>query len=471
MGQEIVYCFKCQKRIVGADYAKGLAFELENNSCCSACAVLVLDSLPPKAKEQLLGKMFKATQDHLPPPSGGSPAAGGARPSTRRTPGPSGVSAGPRRPLAVPASTVAVGGIVGGALVVGAILFVVFLPSKQSVPLNPPRSESARPASLPAPPSPPSVSPEEERREALAKDALGKARTFAISHPQDFEGQARELEAALVQVERTGYERDVRRDLEKAKARTQEACVQEIDALSRDVRKWTDRKEFKAALEALTRDQSRHASPEWITGVQRLGDEVRKSASSALMELKQKAVQAQERGAPGELAAAKAEVARWGMPELVQELEAALLPAWRPLFDGRTLDGFPSLIASAWRVENGALVHDNAVDNAAKIVKPYGDGDLRFRFEVQGAHKLSFTFGLEGQNRGQVVLFGQDEIKPLEGGLRELIIFCRGDASTAAIDGKPVHLQIHGHPRTGVIQFNSNGGCIRIKSIDFREAK
>src|SRR5436190_22786152 len=64
MGQEIVYCFKCQKRILGGDYAKGLAYQLEHNSCCSVCAVKVLDTLPPKAKEQLLGKMFKATHEH-----------------------------------------------------------------------------------------------------------------------------------------------------------------------------------------------------------------------------------------------------------------------------------------------------------------------------------------------------------------------------------------------------------------------
>ena len=56
MGQEIVY-------ISSADYAKGAAFQLENRSCCSACAVQVLDTLDPKSKELLLGKMFKATQD------------------------------------------------------------------------------------------------------------------------------------------------------------------------------------------------------------------------------------------------------------------------------------------------------------------------------------------------------------------------------------------------------------------------
>ena len=39
MRQEIVYCFKCQKRIITADNAKVLAYQLENNSCCSTCAI------------------------------------------------------------------------------------------------------------------------------------------------------------------------------------------------------------------------------------------------------------------------------------------------------------------------------------------------------------------------------------------------------------------------------------------------
>src|SRR4051812_24691395 len=63
MGKEIVYCFRCQKRILGSEFERGQAYHLENSSCCSSCAVHVLETLPPKAKEQLLSKMFKATQE------------------------------------------------------------------------------------------------------------------------------------------------------------------------------------------------------------------------------------------------------------------------------------------------------------------------------------------------------------------------------------------------------------------------
>ena len=59
MGQEIVYCFKCQKRILGTEIAKGLAYHVGNQICCSTCVVLVLDTLPPKQKEELLAKMLR----------------------------------------------------------------------------------------------------------------------------------------------------------------------------------------------------------------------------------------------------------------------------------------------------------------------------------------------------------------------------------------------------------------------------
>src|SRR5436190_6034822 len=69
MGQEIVYCFKCQTRIVGGDLEKGLAFQIGNNTSCAACAIKVLEELPAREKELLLSKMFKATQQRQQPSS------------------------------------------------------------------------------------------------------------------------------------------------------------------------------------------------------------------------------------------------------------------------------------------------------------------------------------------------------------------------------------------------------------------
>ena len=38
MGQEILYCYKCQTKIVGADFSGGKAFQVGNHVSCSSCA-------------------------------------------------------------------------------------------------------------------------------------------------------------------------------------------------------------------------------------------------------------------------------------------------------------------------------------------------------------------------------------------------------------------------------------------------
>jgi hypothetical protein len=47
MGQEILYCSKCQARLLGADFEKGLAFRIANQTVCRACAQMMVDTLPP----------------------------------------------------------------------------------------------------------------------------------------------------------------------------------------------------------------------------------------------------------------------------------------------------------------------------------------------------------------------------------------------------------------------------------------
>src|SRR5689334_6996117 len=63
MGQEIVYCFQCQGRILGADFERGQAYQLGQRFVCSGCAAAVLPTLPLKERERLMADMFKATRD------------------------------------------------------------------------------------------------------------------------------------------------------------------------------------------------------------------------------------------------------------------------------------------------------------------------------------------------------------------------------------------------------------------------
>ena len=80
MGREIVYCCKCQRRILGDELDKGTAYQVKNTITCSSCALQVLETLPPKEKEALLAKMFRETKDRRSPP----PKSPGATPTPRK---------------------------------------------------------------------------------------------------------------------------------------------------------------------------------------------------------------------------------------------------------------------------------------------------------------------------------------------------------------------------------------------------
>ncbi|HLY75118.1 MAG TPA: hypothetical protein VKU80_13440 [Planctomycetota bacterium] len=470
MGQEIVYCFKCQKRILGADYAKGLAFQLENNSCCSACAVVVLDTLPPKAKEQLLGKMFKATQERQSTSSGSVKAKSGQvrESTTSRIPVLSRPVSNPRLQAGAPArnSMPLILGI--GALVAVVLVLWIVGFSGGTASISPPESGARRRAPSAEPPPDPGPSPEEKRRSESAKEALRKAREFAQAHPKDLEGQTQQWRTALAEAERTGYEADAKRELDRTLIRATEAAGEDLAQFEREVRKLKDRKDFKAALDTLSRERERRATPEWTAASENLEREVRETAARLLAELKAKAVAARDRGAQDEVAAAKAEVARWGLVEPAAELTAALEPPWHPIFDGRTLDAFPSGVQTAWRVEDGYLIHDNAVDNAAITRENFGDGEIRVRFELKGVTKVSFRFRLEGNAHYHFVLEGPT-LATLGEGEHELLLSSRDDTASATLDGKALPLLKIGKPRPGMIQFNAAGGSFRIKSMEFRK--
>jgi hypothetical protein len=57
MGQEILYCFKCQTRLLGSDFEKGHAFRVNSQAACSKCVRDLLAHLPdPDAELERLKK-------------------------------------------------------------------------------------------------------------------------------------------------------------------------------------------------------------------------------------------------------------------------------------------------------------------------------------------------------------------------------------------------------------------------------
>ena len=158
-----------------------MAYQVNNHISCSTCVVHLLETLGPKEKEQLLAKMFKATQERQSHTNPALKAMGGAPPpkspkqtTVRLTP------VAPRRSRnLLPIASVAV------ALLIGVLVLVMTL--AQSPPTE--VSKTPPPESRPTPPSPATLSATESAAHDAARNAVRKAKDVAAKSPRDLEGQ------------------------------------------------------------------------------------------------------------------------------------------------------------------------------------------------------------------------------------------------------------------------------------------
>jgi hypothetical protein len=380
-----------------------------------------METLPPKAKEQLLAKMFKATHDRQSTssaaikPAGGPPSAS----STGRIP-----HATPR-PMKIvePASS---GPLIAGIVVavVAVILVILFLTSG-----SPPA-----PAPLPVPPKPPptvaknnpGLGSEEKRRDDNAKDAMKKARDFAIANPKDVDGQLRMWRSALAESERTGYEAEARRETEKAEARNKEAVTQELADLERQVRDLASKRDFKGALDLIDRVRPKRSAPDLTLGIDALRRELEEQSLAG--------------------------------------------PPWRPIFDGKTNGFLVTLAAAVWFVDDGALTRDlSKPDQAAQSREDFGDGEFRFRFTAEKTSGFFFTIRQAGGGACRVS-YSKPMADALSAGPHELVFSCRGTAVSATLDGASVPVSVEGTllPR-GRLQFNCSEGSFRLLAVEMRD--
>ncbi len=471
MGQEIVYCFKCQKRILGTEYAKGQAYLVENQACCSACAFKVLETLPQKARDELLIKMQKSTQERQSKTSGALKAMPStpSRSSTGRIPilaSPPG-DIRPRVAGRPQAPTMLVVGIALGVL--GLVLLIVLLSGGTSTPPPRPPESNQKPSQSrsPLPPGDPGPSPQEKRRAENAKRAVAKARDFEQARPKDFEGQAREWRAAIAEAESTGYEAEVRRELEKTVARAKDAAAQELMEFERLVRAPLGRREFKSALGLVDQARTKHPSSDWTAVLDRLDHEIRDTAARLFGELKEKAIAARDQGAKAQVEAAKADLVKWGFEEYVLELNSALALAWRPIFDGKTTTFLGNLSAPYWKVVDGALMKSTEADQSGQSGVDYGDGEFRFRFTMQGGTQVYFA--VRQGNGWCRVVFSRPQIQSMGPGEHELIFTCKGSQVSAALDGNPTPVEQNTVLKLGRIQFNVKDGAFRLLALDYRD--
>ena len=436
MGQEILYCFKCLTRLTGADFDRGGATRLGNRASCTDCLPQLLASLTADEKRQFAQQLsrpkdtrrrdpHRQSSTHLQP----------HKPSLSGTSLPTARSRSSAAPLLW---------AVGGALVAAVAVYGLW-------PKTPPPPPPQKTALAPTP------KPAEDPRLKAAKEAVERARAS---------GDLAAWAAALRLSQGTAYAGEAREAHERLLAAKEAA---ELDAQTRAL---VDKADYGGAQAHLTAVRKRHDRPEWHALVDQALGAVRARAEAALPALREKAAAARRRGADAEVDALREQVARWGMPALLEDLDRAVAAVadegWKPLFDGRTLDVVRASSRPFWRVEDGAIVKAPGCINAAQTAMDFTDAELRIRFEARGVDNMFFALR-QSDSSFRVTWPNTESFAAVGDGAHELIFRCKGDAAEASIDGRPVKVTKAGNPVSGPLQFNAEARLFRITGIDLRQ--
>jgi hypothetical protein len=452
MGQEILYCFKCQERVTSAELeaSKGLRFGVR--TACRKCVPDLLATLSEKERNELAARAQAAP---VPDPrtSTGKYVLSTATPRTRS--------------LAV-ASAKAAPGSNGVWVVVGVVVLIVIAAALLLV-----NSGGPPPARENPPPLPPPKPPSESARDRSAREVLERARSLPAA---DLEAQVSAYAEAARLAEGTSYEREAKERHEGVLEMRRKAYARELAAMEERAKALMNKEEFGPSLALFDSARTLHSGPEWKGQVEAMVDLYRKRAEASYADLKAKAGLARERGAEDELRALRERMSRWGLPQLAKDLEAhlAALPPpadirpWTPVFDGKSLDFLVDNGEGSWVVENGVLVRVKDRKPSAQTRRQFGDGEFRVRFEGRQVQFAGFAFrqGLAfygiGWDRTTWSQLGDRE--------HELLVVARGDEVVATLDGKPQKVDKNGAPSLqGPVQFNAIGESFVVKSLEFRE--
>lgn len=447
MGQEILYCFKCQVRVTSADLDSSNALRFGNRTACRNCVPDLLAGLSAQERKDLVSRV------QSPPKKGNT-----GRYSPPPTPRPKSSPVGPDgRSNQVMLWAI---GVVAAALVVGIIL----LSTGGSTSPPPQREPSVGPAPR---------APEESPRERAAREAITRAKTFPSTDP---EGQLAAFEQAVRAAEGTSREREAKELRDEFIALRRKGYSKELSAVEERARGVVQKEEFGAALAIYEAVRSLHAGPEWKGLVDAKVDDVRKAVEAVYLPLKEQASSAQARRVDFELKSIRDRVVRWGLPEKSADLDAHLKrvqppPAglkWTPLFDGTSLDFLSQGGEGAWVVDNGGLLHVPDRKASAQTKRLFSDGDFRLRFKFRQADHVGVTVRQSVEGYYFVALNGA-ELNQLDDRQHEFFISCRGSEVKAFLDDKPFPVQVKGQPTKGALQFNAHGAYFVVKTLEFRE--
>jgi hypothetical protein len=331
MGQEILYCSKCQVQLRSADFEKQKAYRLHNSVYCAKCARESIHSLPPETVKKLIEEI--ARQEGAAEKKNSSTSrilrVAEIRPgkpmTSRRTP-----DGGSKTPGS--SGWMVTGVLLGLAGLVGAVFISGSNPKgTPRVPSSPagapaPGRDSRMEAEASAPRNPPSAPPPGASGTftAEATESLRRAREFARTNPGDLVGQIGLFEKALWDSGGTPLLDPAKRELENLKVKDRELAAKDLPGLMDQVRSAAGREEFGPALSFLEKARPLHAASEWTGALEKAAKDVRVQAAGLYAPIKKAAATAARARASGELAKLRMQVARWGLEEYRIDLEEEL---------------------------------------------------------------------------------------------------------------------------------------------------
>jgi hypothetical protein len=449
VGQEILYCFKCQERVTSADLDSANALRFGTRTACRKCVPDLLASLTAQERKDLVSRVQ-------------SPK----KPVTARF-----VVPAPPRPKAYAVAPTGRSkqiliAVLGGVVVVILIVIALLMDGSGG---HPPARE---PAGGPTP-----RAPEESSRDRAAREAITRAKSISSSDP---EAQLAAFEQAVRAAEGTSREREAKELRDEFLALRRKAFVKELAAVEERARALLQKEEYGAALTIFDAVRALHPGPEWNGLVDAKVQEIRKAADLVYAPLQEQAAAARSKGAEAEVKSLRERIGKWGLADKLADLDSHLknlasrVPKpdgwqWVPLFDGKSLDFLVGGGEGAWVVENGALVHVKERKSSAQTKRQFTDGDFRIRFKFRKCHHVGFAVRQAAEGYHFAALNGAD-LDQLDDREHELFIICRGAAVSATLDDKPFPVTLESKPPVkGPLQFNAYGEYFAIKTLEFRE--
>lgn len=399
MGNEIVYCARCQDRLIAAEFESGKALWSGDKPYCDECLMGLLATLPPKEEKRILEQLAvkRAGREAPAPPPPGPPRNPPPRKtSTARIPIVKKTDRIPivrktdilvktdRKLAAVPP---AAGPKPAAFIVLGAVVVLVLAAlASGGRTERPDRRADPPPAALDLvverPPPPPPPPPAVERHEVNARQALEKARDYGKSNPNDFPGRIARYEEAAWECRGTDLAAIARREHEALQQERGAYIAVQLAPAAAAAEAAAARNRYGDAIAALEKDRARLAGTDWTSAVDQKILQVRQRADQAFAACREKTLDARRRGAEDVVQACVAKVKDWGLEDFSAQLKAAL-DATPPPAPGESSE------ARAWQAaweKAFPLARARDYDAALKVLGPKTDPDLDLLRALAAAH-------------------------------------------------------------------------------------